>query len=604
MSDQSKEPSSEPSNRRRVRFRDLSPEQQAERRDNMRHSAAHVLAEAVLKLFPEAKLTIGPPIRDGFYYDFDVERPFTSEDLEAIEEEMRLSIRANTEFVEREVDRDEAKLLVADNPFKLEILEGIPEGERVTFCSHSDGAFEDLCRGGHIERTGDISAFKLLSSAGAYWRGSEANPMLQRIYGTAWESREAMRAHIRQREQAEQRDHRRLGTRMELFFFDQVAPANPFFLPKGAFVYNSLVDHVRDLYKRYGYEEVITPQLFKTDLFKTSGHYDNYIEHMYMLEIDEQEYGMKPMNCPSHAVMYRKSLHSYRELPIRYADFGRLHRYELSGVTQGLTRVRSFSQDDAHIFCTEDQISQEVNGFIDMLSESYDVFGFTETRFVLSLRPERRVGSDQQWESAESALRVVLEERGLEFEEALGEGAFYGPKIDMFVPDALGREWQLGTVQVDFNQPERFELEYINSESERQRPVMIHRAMLGSLERFMGVLIEHLGGDLPLWLSPTQAMFIPIADRHNAYCERIADRMRAQGLRVEVNDASERMNAKIRDAQLMKINYMLVVGDREEEAGAASVRARGGEDLGPMPIDQIISTFLKEDSAKQLTPLA
>lgn len=579
---------------RRTRFRDLSPEEQAEYRDALRHSAAHVVAEAVLKLFPEAKLTIGPPIRDGFYYDFDVARPFTPEDLEAIEGEMRASIRANTPFVEREVSRDEARVLVSDNPYKLELIEGIPEDEQVTFTSHSDGAFDDLCRGGHVESTGRISAFKLLSTAGAYWRGSEANPMLQRIYGTAWESRDKQKVYLKQREQAQQRDHRRLGAQMGLFFFDQVAPANPFFRPKGAFVYNRLVDYVRGLYERYGYDEVITPQMFKTDLFKTSGHYDNYIEHMYMLEIDEQEYGMKPMNCPSHAVMYSKSLHSYRELPIRYADFGRLHRYELSGVTAGLTRVRSFAQDDAHIFCRPDQIAEEVNGFIDMLNESYGVFGFDSTRFVLSLRPEKRVGSDQQWDRAETALKAVLEERGGEFETALGEGAFYGPKIDMFVPDALGREWQLGTVQVDFNQPERFDLEYVNSESGRERPVMIHRAMLGSLERFIGVLIEHLGGNLPLWLSPTQAMMVPIADRHNDYAYAVADRMKRAGLRVEVNDASERMNAKIRNAQLMKVNYMLVVGDREIEADSAALRTRSGDNLGAIRIDEIISRLTGE----------
>ena len=573
---------------RRTRFRDMSPEEQSEYRDTLRHSAAHVLAEAVLKLFPEAKLTIGPPIRDGFYYDFDVARPFTPEDLEAIEVEMRASIRANSRFVEREVSRDEARLLVADNRYKQEIIDGIPEDEQVTFTSHSNGAFDDLCRGGHVESTGRISAFKLLSAAGAYWRGSEANPMLQRIYGTAWESRDKQKVYLKQREQAQQRDHRRLGTQMGLFFFDQVAPANPFFRPKGAFVYNKLFEYVRGLYDRYGYDEVITPQLFKTDLFKTSGHYDNYLEHMYMLEIDEQEYGMKPMNCPSHAVLYSKSLHSYRELPIRYADFGRLHRYELSGVTQGLTRVRSFSQDDAHIFCTEAQIADEVNGFIDMLNESYEVFGFDSTRFVLSLRPEKRVGSDAQWDRAESALESVLKNRGGEFETAEGEGAFYGPKIDMFVPDALGREWQLGTVQIDFNQPERFDLEYVNSESERERPVMIHRAMLGSLERFIGVLVEHLGGNLPLWLAPTQAMMVPIADRHNDYAYAVADRMRKAGLRVEVNDASDRMNSKIRNAQLLKINYMLVVGDREIEANSAALRTRSGDNLGAIGIDEII----------------
>lgn len=585
---------------RRRRFRDMTPEEQSAYRSALRHSAAHVMAEAVVKLFPDAKVTLGPPTSDGFYYDFDVDRPFTPDDLEAIETEMRASIRANTPFVEREVSRKEALDLVVDNPYKQEIIESIPEDERITFTSHSHGAFDDLCRGGHVDSTGQISAFKLLSTAGAYWRGSEANPMLQRVYGTAWESRDKMRVFLKQREQAQRRDHRRLGAQMGLFFFDQIAPANPFFRPKGAFVYNALVDYVRGLYQRYGYEEVITPQMFKTDLFKTSGHYDNYLENMYMLEIDEQEYGIKPMNCPSHAVLYSKSLHSYRELPIRYADFGRLHRYELSGVTQGLTRVRSFSQDDAHIFCREDQIAEEVNGFIDMLNESYQVFGFESTRFVLSLRPEKRVGSDAQWDRAESALEAVLNERGVDFEAAVGEGAFYGPKIDMFVPDALGREWQLGTVQVDFNQPQRFDLEYVNAESQRERPVMIHRAMLGSLERFIGVLIEHLGGNLPLWLSPTQAMMIPIADRHNDYAYGVAERMKKAGLRVEVNDASERMNAKIREAQLRKINYMLVVGDREIESDAASLRSRSGKNLGAIKVDEVIDRLSAEVEHQEL----
>ena len=585
---------------KRIRFRDLTPEQQQGRRDAIRHSAAHVLAEAVLKRIPEAKLTIGPPIRDGFYYDFDVPQPFTPDDLSEIEDEMRASIRANTPFIEREVDRETAAELVSDNSYKLEILEGIPDGERVTFCSHANGEFEDLCRGGHVESTGAIPAFKLLSTAGAYWRGSEANPMLQRIYGTAWESRDAMRDHLKRREEAEQRDHRRLGSRIGLYFFDPVAPSNPFFLPKGAFVYNQLVEYVRGLYARYGYDEVITPQMFKTDLFKTSGHYDNYLDSMYMLQIDEQEYGIKPMNCPSHAVMYGQSLHSYRDLPIRYADFGRLHRYELSGVTQGLTRVRSFSQDDAHIFCTPDQIADEVNGFINMLAESYEVFGFDRQRYVLSLRPEKRVGSDEAWDRAEDALRSVLESRGDEFELAPGEGAFYGPKIDVFVPDAIGREWQLGTVQIDFNQPERFDLEFVNSEGDRERTVMIHRAMLGSLERFMGVLIEHLAGNLPLWLAPIQAVVIPIADRHNEYAEQVKRELSEQGLRATVNDASERMNAKIRDAQLQKINYMLVVGDREQESGAVSVRTRAGEDLGAKPVADVVGLLVAEVEGRVL----
>ncbi len=585
--------------RKKKRFKDLTPEEQAGLLSRMRHSAAHVLAEAVLELFPQAKLTIGPPTDDGFYYDFDVPEPFTPADIEQIEGLMRESIKANKPFVEREVDRAEAQELVADNPYKLEIIEGIPEGERLSFCSHGD--FDDLCRGGHVASTGEIRAFKLLSSAGAYWRGSEANPMLQRIYGTAWESPKSLRAHLRRREEAEKRDHRKLGRDLELFFFDPVAPANPFFLPKGAFVYNALTEYMRELYDRYGYQEVVTPQIFKTDLFKTSGHYDNYLEHMYMLEIDEQEYGVKPMNCPSHAVMYSKSLYSYRDLPIRYADFGRLHRYELSGVTQGLTRVRSFSQDDAHIFCREDQIAQEVNGFIDMLVESYEVYGFDDTRYVLSLRPEKRVGSDQQWDKAESALKAVLAERELNHEEAEGEGAFYGPKIDMFVPDALGREWQLGTVQVDFNQPERFDLEYVTAEGARERPVMIHRAMLGSMERFLGVLIEHLAGAFPVWLAPVQATIVPIADRHLDYAGSVLDRLTDAGLRAVVDDSSDRMNAKIRRAQLQKVPYMLVVGDREEEADAVAVRTRTGGNLGARPLDEFAEHIVEEVNSRSRT---
>ena len=584
---------------KRRRFRDLTPAEQDELRGRMRHSAAHVLAEATLTLFPEAKLTIGPPTKDGFYYDFDVPRPFAPADLERIERLMRESIKANRKFVERDVERDAARELVADNPYKLEIIDGIPEDERITFCSHGD--FDDLCRGGHVESTGEIRAFRLLTSAGAYWRGSEANPMLQRIYGTAWESEKALREYLRRQEEAAKRDHRRLGREMDLFFFDPIAPDNPFFLPKGAFVYNTLVDYVRDLYVRYGYQEVITPQMFKTDLFKTSGHYDNYLEHMYMLNVDEQEYGVKPMNCPSHAVIYSRRLHSYRDLPVRYADFGRLHRYELSGVTQGLTRVRSFAQDDAHIFCREDQIAAEVNSFIDMLAESYAVFGFEETRYALSLRPDKRVGSDEQWDKAESALTAVLEERGLQYEELAGEGAFYGPKIDMFVPDALGREWQLGTVQVDFNQPQRFDLEYVTSKGDRDRPVMIHRAMLGSLERFLGVLIEHLGGSFPVWLAPVQAVIVPIAERHAEYAYSVRAQLTGAGIRVVADDSNDRMNAKIRRAQLQKTPYTLVVGDRETESGTVSVRTRYGENLGATPIGEFTAMAL--DEARSKAPL-
>ncbi len=577
-----------------VKFKDLSPEEKQDHRERMRHSAAHVLAEAVTTLFPESQLTIGPSIADGFYYDFAVPEPFTPEDIKKIELEMRESIKANTEFVEREVSRDEALELVKGNPYKVEILEGIPADERVTFCSHANGAFEDLCRGGHMDRTGDIKAYKLLSAAGAYWRGDEKNTMLQRIYGTAWESRDAQKEYLKRREEAEKRDHRKLGRSLGLFFFDPIAPASPFFLPKGTVVMNQMIDYVKELYGQYGYDEVMTPQIFNTELWKRSGHYDNYQENMYFIDVDDREFGVKPMNCPAAAMLYLADSRSYRDLPMRWADFGRLHRNERSGVTHGLTRVRSFVQDDAHIFCTFDQIGPEITSFLKMLSESYEVFGFKNVRFELSLRPEKRVGSDEMWDKAESILTEVLDGTGHKYTAESGEGAFYGPKVDAFVPDAIGREWQLGTVQLDFSLPERFDLEYAAEDSTRQRPVVIHRAMLGSLERFLGVLIEHLAGAFPLWLAPVQAVVVPIADRHNDFCHEVGAKLRAAGLRVEVNDSNDRMNSKIRHAQLQKVPYMLVIGDREVEADAVSVRTRTGGNLGAKPVGEVVEMFLEQ----------
>jgi threonyl-tRNA synthetase len=445
-----------------------------------------------------------------------------------------------------------------------------------------------------MECTGDIKAFKLLSSAGAYWRGDENNTMLQRIYGTAWESRDAQKNYLRRRDEAEKRDHRKLGRSLGLFFFDPIAPASPFFLPKGTHLINSLIDYVRGLYNRYGYQEVITPQIFNTELWKRSGHLDAYAENMYFLDVDEKEFGVKPMNCPAAAMLYLANSHSYRELPIRMADFGRLHRNERSGVTHGLNRVRSFVQDDAHIFCTFGQISAEITSFLQMLNESYRVFGFENTRFELSLRPEKRVGSDEIWDQAESILTEVLDATGHKYTAQSGEGAFYGPKIDAFVPDAIGREWQLGTVQLDFSLPERFDMEYTAENGNRDRPVVIHRAMLGSLERFLGVLIEHLSGAFPMWLAPIQAVIVPIADRHNDFCFEVGKRMSDAGFRVEVNDSNDRMNAKIRQAQLQKVPYMLVAGDREVEAQSLAVRTRNGENLDPMSIDQVIDRFIKQ----------
>lgn len=567
---------------------DVSPEI-ADYRYRLRHSAAHVMAEAVMELFPEAKLAIGPPTDDGFYYDFLVSRPFTPEDLESIENRMEQSIRADLHFTGRELSREQARELVNDQPFKLEIIDDLPPGEAITFYKH--GNFEDLCRGSHVDSTAEIEAFKLLSVAGAYWRGDEKRPMLQRIYGTAFESRGKLDAYLTKLEEAQRRDHRRLGTELDLFIIDPIAPASPFFLPKGAVIYHVLMSYVRDLYKRHGYQEVITPQIFDTDLWRRSGHYQNYYENMYIIHQDEREYAVKPMNCPAHAMIYASRLHSYRDLPLRLADFGRLHRYERSGVIHGLTRVRTFAQDDSHIFCTPDQIASEVLTLINMYRQTYALFKFDRVRIALSMRPERRVGSDEIWDRAETALRSVLEETGLPFESFPGEGAFYGPKIDFFVPDALDREWQLGTIQLDFSLPERFDLEYVDHDSSRQRPVVLHKAMVGSLERFMGVLIEHYEGTFPVWLAPVQAVVIPIADRHVEYARQVEQRLAQHDLRVDVDDRNERMNAKIREAQLKKVPYMLIVGDREAQSDSVSMRLRSNEDLGSMPVEQALASI-------------
>ena len=576
-----------------------SPEQQRldDLRFRIRHSAAHVMAQATLDLFPGAKFAVGPPIADGFYYDFSVERPFSPDDLARIEERMRETIAANAPFRAKELTRDEAEARFAGQPFKLEIIAGIPAGEAITTYEH-DG-FVDLCRGPHVDSTGEAAAFKLTSVAGAYWRGDERNEMLQRVYGTAWESQEALDAHLRRLEEAARRDHRRLGQELGLFFFDRLAPASPFFLPKGAALANALTAYVRGLYERYGYQEVITPQVFDAELWKRSGHYDNYRENMYFTYVDDQEFAVKPMNCPAAALLYGSQLHSYRELPLRYADFGRLHRYERSGVTHGLTRVRTFSQDDAHIFCAPEQVESEVASFIGMTQETFGVFGFDDVRVALSLRPEQRIGADDLWDAAEGALASALDGRGMEYELAQGEGAFYGPKIDFFVADAIGREWQLSTVQLDYNLPERFDLEFVDSDGARKRPVVIHRAMLGSLERFLGVIIEHYGGAFPVWLAPVQAEIIPIADRHLAYAEQARERLEAAGVRAHVDARSERMNAKIRDAQLQKTPYMLVVGDKEAEAGGAAARLRSGENLGLTPLPEVAARIAAEAARRE-----
>ena len=561
-------------------------------RNNLRHSAAHLLAEAVLKLYPNAKITLGPPITDGFYYDFDIDITFSPQDLIAIEREMKRSVKRNSKFECNELSRAEALEVYKDNPYKIEIINSMSEEEIITEYSHSDGKFKDLCRGGHIEKTGEIKALKLLSTAGAYWRGDENNKMLQRIYGTAWESEELQKDYLDKRQKAIESDHRKLGTSLDLFFLDPISPANPFFLPNGAFIYNKLIEFVRNLYDKYGYQEVITPQLFSTDLWKTSGHYDFYLDNMYMMEIDENEVGVKPMNCPAHAVIYKSTLRSYRDLPLRLADFGRLHRYERSGVTHGLTRVRSFSQDDAHIFCSTKDAGIEIKSFLEMLRESYSAFGFDKPRMTLSLRPEKRAGSDEMWDIAEEQLRTVIREFDSNFEEVEGEGAFYGPKIDIFIPDVMGREWQLGTAQMDFSLPERFNLDFINSDGEKERPVVIHRAMLGSIERFIGILLEHTGGDLPFWLAPKQVNIIPISDKHQDYSEDLLNDLTGHGYRAHLDNTNERLGQKIRNSEMKKIPVMIIVGDKEIESNTVSVRTRSLGDLGSLSKDELIEKLI------------
>lgn len=553
----------------------------------IRHSTAHLMAHAVKRLFPETQVTIGPVIESGFYYDFKRERAFTPEDLERIEKTMQEIASANVPVERREVSKVEAIAFFRSlgEHYKVEIIEGIPE-ERVSL--YAQGDFTDLCRGPHVPSTGRLKAFKLTSVAGAYWRGSEQNEMLQRIYGTAFPTPKELKAHLAMIEEAKRRDHRRLGRDLNLFSFHPEAPASPFFHPKGAIVYNELIAYIRRLYDQFGYQEVLTPQVLDVELWKRSGHYDNYRDNMYFTEADERAMAVKPMNCPSHCLLYGMSTRSYRDLPIRFADFGRLHRYERSGVTAGLTRVRSFSQDDAHIFCTPDQIEAEVGLVIDMLFRTYDLFGFAERRIYLGTRPEKSTGSDAMWERAESTLAQVLRNRGIAYELHAGDGAFYGPKIDFCILDAMRREWQLGTVQLDFSMPERFDLHFVNSTGSEERPVMIHRALLGSIERFMAILIEHCAGDFPLWLAPVQMRLVTVTEDQRPYAEEVLARLRSAGFRAEADLRKEKLGYKIREAEVQKIPFVLVVGEKEVATGTVAPRRRGSGTLPALAVSDLI----------------
>ena len=563
-------------------------------RHRIRHSAAHVMADAVIQLFPEAQIGVGPSTDEGFYYDFQVSRPFTPEDLEAIQALMVEAISQDHTFKKEIISREQAGEMFEAQPFKLEIIEDIATEEELSTYTH--GQFVDLCKGPHVESTGRIPAIKLLHVAGAYWRGNEKRPMLQRIYGTAFESQDALDEYLHMLEEAEKRDHRRLGKQLDLFSINEdVGPGLIIWHPKGGRVRSIIENYWQELHDKHNYDIVYSPHVGKSRLWETSGHLDFYSDSMYSpIDVDGQEYYMKPMNCPFHIMIYRSALRSYRDLPLRYAELGTVYRYERSGVLHGLMRVRGFTQDDAHIFCLPEQVEDEVLGVLDLTFELLDTFGFTEYSISLSTRPEKYVGEPEMWEHATRSLAHALETRKLDYDEDEGGGAFYGPKIDIKIKDALGREWQCTTVQFDFNLPERFDLTFQGSDGAQHRPYMVHRAIMGSMERFVGTLVEHYGGAFPIWMAPVQALIIPIADRHIEYANNLKDTLKRQGLRVEVDSRSERMNLKIRSAQLQKIPYMLVVGDSEMGANTASVRLRTEENLGPIAIDALIDRIKEE----------
>jgi threonyl-tRNA synthetase len=568
----------------------------------VRHDTAHVLAAAVLDLYPGTRISIGPPIEDGFYYDFEFPAgvSVSEHDFPAIEERMRAHVKADEPFVREDVRAGAAleRFLAEDQPYKVELIEDLVKNQGVeTVSLYTNGPFTDLCRGPHAPSTGRIKAFKLLSIAGAYWRGDAKRQMLTRIYGTAFHSAKDLAAHLERLEQARARDHRKLGRELDLFMFSELSPGSAFWLPNGMVIWNGLTGLWRDENAARGYREVKTPIIYDADLFKASGHWDVYRENMYFTEVEGRLMGLKPMNCPAHIQLFNNERRSYRDLPVRYSEAGLVHRHEPSGTLHGLLRVRHITQDDAHIFCTEDQIADEVNRCLDFGYAIYDAFGF-EPRLELSTRPEKRIGAEEMWDKAEAALEDALERRGVEYELNPGDGAFYGPKIDLHMTDTIGRSWQLGTVQLDYVMPERFALTYTGADNADHRPVMIHRALMGSFERFIGILIEHYAGEFPLWLAPLQAIVLPVADRHNAYAEEVAARLAGAGLRARVDDRSESVGRKIREAELGKVPYMLVVGDREAEAGAAALRRHKEGDLGTVAVEEIVERLAGEVAAR------
>jgi threonyl-tRNA synthetase len=576
-----------------------------DRVDTMRHSAAHIMAAAVLELFPEAKLGIGPAIRDGFYYDFDLPRALTPTDLEAIEERMRAQVSANLPFERSELDRPTAlnQLENEGQDYKVEIVRELPDEQAEVVSFYRHGPFNDLCRGPHLETTGGLGPFKLLNSAGAYWRGDEKRPMLQRIYGTVWETQEDLDRYLWRLEEAKKRDHRKLGRDLELFTFHPESPAAPFWHPRGMALFRALEDWSREVRAAGGFSEVRTPSLVRKELWEQSGHWALYQDNMFVLDDYDHVSGLKPMNCPQEILIYKTAMHSYRELPIRYADYSVLFRKELTGALSGMFRVRQLVQDDSHVFCRDDQVIDEINLALRLVRMQFAPFG-VEPSFKLATRPEKRLGSDEFWDMAEGKLKTALDASGTPYDMDPGGAAFYAPKIDIFFEDALGRQWQNATVQLDYQLPQRFDLEYRTAEGGFERPAIIHYAIYGSFERFTAVMTEHFAGAFPMWLAPVQVMVVPIADRHLEYATSVRDTLRAAGLRAEVDERAERMQAKLRDAQEQKIPVMVVLGDRDQEAGAVSPRLRTGDSSQGVPLDDFVADLVARAKGRELWPYA
>jgi len=566
----------------------------AEANDLLRHSTAHLLAHAVKELFPDAQVTIGPVIENGFYYDFSYKRPFTPEDLAAIEKRMAEIAKRDLPVERREMPRDEAVKFFRDQgeKYKAEIIASIPEKDTISL--YGQGNWIDLCRGPHVPSTGKLKNFKLMRVAGAYWRGDSKNEMLQRIYGTAWAKKEDQDAYLKMLEEAEKRDHRRLGTQLDLFHMQEEAPGLVFWHPKGWALWQQVEQYMRRVYRDNGYQEVRGPQIIDVSLWHKTGHWDNFKENMFFTSSENREYAIKPMNCPGHILIYNKGVRSYRDLPLRYGEFGSCHRNEPSGALHGIMRVRGFTQDDGHIFCTEEHILPECLAYTALLQKVYRDFGFSDIIYKIATRPEKRIGSDEIWDKAEKALIESLERSGVKFDLSKGEGAFYGPKIEYSLKDGIGRVWQCGTMQVDFSMPGRLGAEYVAEDNTRKTPVMLHRAIVGSMERFIGILIEHHAGAFPAWLAPVQAVVLSITERQAAYAREVSERLRGAGFRVGADVTNEKIGYKIREHSLQKLPYQLVVGDKELQAGTVAVRSRGGEDLGAMPLDVFMTRLRAE----------